>query len=312
MEHEVHSFGQFGTIDLISSFFASRHRFGRYLLFMYVFAWACLTELRQRGARLYLSLVVLIGILISGSREALVLFLFFHALVYGIKSGIKLLAYVGVISVIALALVFQFSSGYTDPDSINLLLRVRFFISSSEDWLNRTETMFLTGVLYFFSFETGVLEWIAGNGIGTYGQETRLMTDDRMVASVALPPGLAWIVGVTDSGLVKIAMEMGVLGLLAFALLQANILGHGGFLFTRGRKDPFYIASFLAVTIWLVLALKGRSMFSDQMANGFYWFYVGVLVRRYAVLRHKTRVADTVEKAAPFRALPGSVGSEGK
>ncbi len=277
-EHVIHSFG-LANVELISSFFAGSKRWARYLLFLYPFVWAYFTAVGKRGAVLYFSGVVLFGLFISGSREGLVLFLFFHAARYAISNIGRLVAYAGVVGMVVLLILAVYPTSYPGRGDEGLLLRARFYLSVPEDWIYRARYMFgAPADLILTGGETGSL--LTGNGVGSYGQETRLLATRR-----ELPIGIpSWA---RDAGLLKIIGELGIPGLIAFIMLQAAILRYGRMLRT-GRNDPFFIAAFLSAVIWLVLFLKSHPTLSDQMVNAFYWFYVGVLIHRGALARRLT------------------------
>lgn len=272
MGHAFHSFG-YSTVELSSSFFATSKRFGRYLLFMYPFVWAYLSSMHKRRESLYLFLIFSTGLVMSGSREAMALFLFFHAAIYAATKVRKLLGYAVVLGIVVLAILMIYPSSYPEAEARGLFFRLRFFISSPGDWISRVNYMIAEPIKAVLSGEGG---WtlVAGRGVGTYGQELQLLNIDPTLLIAGAGRGVA------DSGIVKILTELGALGLLAFVMLQGSILSYARFLRPKGHVDPFFLAALLGAFMWVILFLKGHPVISDQMMNFFYWFYVGLLVSR--------------------------------
>ncbi|MGY4706898.1 hypothetical protein ACVNPS_03970 [Candidatus Bipolaricaulota sp. J31] len=282
--HMIHSFG-FTTIELTSSFFASSKRWARCLLFLYLFAWAYLA-VSKRHTPLYLSFVVFLGLFLSGSREGLVMFVVFHMLKYAFREPRKGLMYATILSILSISILISYPSSYPEAEEKGILLRLRFFLSTSEDWLFRAAYMFRAPVKLVLTGGEGI-NLLTGNGLGSYGQETRLL------GVRPEPPG--WIPAwARDAGLIKIIVELGIVGLVIFIMLQVAILSYVRL--KKARCDPLFLAAFSSVVIWLVFFLKGHPIMSDQMTNIFYWFNVGILIQRGALTRQSHSQALALKK----------------
>jgi len=303
--HLIHSFG-FMNVELIPSFFASAKRWARYLVFLYPFAWACLIVAGRYKIAFILSILTFIGIFISGSREGLIMFLFFQVAQYMITKSYQFIAdlkrimffffratqymitkpykFIPCVTAILWALfLITLVNPYLylvdkakEKAKEKLQYRIQFSLSTPEDWIFRFNYMFFQPLVIITE---GRPEVFTGLGIGSYGQETKLLKKKLY---------FPWIPEVArDAGLVKIIVELGIFGLLAFLMLQFSILSYLRYL-PKAKNDPLFIASSLVIIIWLILFLKAHTVLSDLMLNIFYWYYFGILVYRVQLFKKHT------------------------
>jgi len=284
MEHAAHSYGS-TEITLSSSFFASSKRWARYLLFMYLFAWAHYTATSRKWYRLFLSTAVFSGLLISGSRESIVLFMLFHGMQSLMNDVRKFLVGVSLIIAFVIIILTLLPSAYHDDGDRGLLLRGRFFVSSLDDWTYRFKYMFVDPSLTLLSNRMETV--LAGYGIGYYGQATQLSSEEREWEALAWLPQ-----GAEDAGLVKIIIEMGIVGVVVFLWWHLSLLSYLR-LGRRAFDDPFFFAAIVATTSWFVFFLKSHPTIDDQMTSSFYWFYVGMLIGR-TVLSDQRGMQDSI------------------
>ena len=264
----IHSYGDV-NIDTVSSFFSSSKRYGRFLLFLYIFYSGI--ALKFKNFNKYVVIVYFIGFALSGSREALTLFI--------ILNFIYLLKYTSFkTKVITLSVsgLFLFTSFLTINLSEDLSNRLGFLLPSYEEYAERIEGFFpiIHANLSNEHFFTGI-------GLGKFGQESQInkyiyresfkmkdkffnisYEDDRLGAT-------------NDYGLTKIFIELGIFGLLFYLLYLFSILK----LFFKKifSKDALTVAFSFYLITWLIIFLKSHSLLSDIFFSSILFFIIGFL-----------------------------------
>jgi len=292
LEHEYRSFYS-SQIDLISSVFSSSKKYGRFMFF--VMALYFLSRSLQGKSFGLAGIYLLASILISGSREALVIAILFLVLAIGIggeqlkqkshrtlklNRALKLL-----ISVTFLALTLTTLAPFSD--------RLQYFLAA-DDSLN-----FIRRIVQFlplFAINTDPRVLLSGIGAARYGQESQLvpelranvegMTDslfgsDLVIGSEAL--------AFSDSGLTKIIIELGIGGLLVWMLLLF-------FMFYRvlpailgNHRSVFQYSLAYMLFAWLVFFLKAHPVLSDFLMSSLFYLLLGGFVFAYKTNNSKRR-----------------------
>lgn len=258
-EHAVHSWG-YENVDLISSVFASSKRLGRFLLLTYPLLWLYFEHGKNRRMQTLSFFIIGAGCFVSGSREALLLFLFMNLMLA--RSRVLIIKLAFVLTCVCAVVLFL-------PQFEDINRRLDFSLDTSENWLFRIQYMTVYPLIKYY--DQLPVELYLGIGAGCYGKPLRLigMEPDSLLPPV---PG-----AVMDSGLFKIIVEMGVGGLLAFAGLYGYLLlkAISG---VRKKGSPLEAASGASIIVFLILLLKAHTMFDDLMAHSYFWFYVGGLI----------------------------------
>ena len=261
-EHPVHSWG-LTNVRLTSATFASSKRFGRFLLFTFPLVWAYLKRSKNAKTRIVTSLLYLLGASVSGSREAVWLLILMILLLEGWRK-----TFTGIsIAVISFGFLLTMLFGVN-----GILQRLSFMLSTPQDWLDRIIYMFLSVPRLMFEGGIFVDVYLFGHGAGRGGQASRLVA--QQISPVIVEGG------VRDAGLYKIFFDLGIIGLALFVFLLGYLVIKAWPLRSELRADPFYLASGVAVIMWIFLFFKAHTTISDQMLNIFFWSYVGVLMAK--------------------------------
>jgi hypothetical protein len=268
VEHASHTWGR-DEVTLNSSVFASSKRYGRYLVMIYPLLWAYLKRRNKRTiARQALALLFVLGCFVSGSREALAILLIIELLTEEWQSSLHRIFMIIVLLVLFLPTLLN---------SDTLRQRVEFTLSNPDDVLSRFGYMTLSSLITSpEDAPVSTSKYIWGIGASRSGQPLQLVTD-----SGSLIPGYIYNGGLADSGLHKILLELGFIGLALFVMLQGYLLYQALVLRQALQRDPYYLASRVAIVAWMIFFLKGGGiMISDQMMQIIFWFYVGILMAR--------------------------------
>lgn len=282
LEHAVHSYGV-SEITLSASVFASSKRFARFLLLMYFLIWMIK---KVRNETIYpISILYFAGIFLSGSREAMLLFILFHLGSFLIVSGMR---HQILKTVIYATGITCFMAVFMLTLSESVLERLSFFLSLKElgQYVNR--------VFAFFPFIYLDLDFshiFTGIGVGKYGQEVGIDPALKHSTDMLIPQAFSvgeYVAGapliVTDSGLTKIIMEFGILGSLIYIPFFIYISRTVKDIWRFG-SDPRVYATGCLVLCWFILFLKAHTMVSDIFNSAVFYFAVGILA--YTVEKNK-------------------------
>lgn len=278
LEHEIHSFGT-SEISLHSSVFVSSKKYARYLLFTFVL----LSIVRnQLGLKMGLiTPVFLLGVLISGSRESFVLAFIFIVLVF-LRRRSKVKFKGRVIPQKVKEITFFTLALSLITVLVQFVERFQFIIATDDS------LSYVRRVLQFFPFLW--IDWTnpevwTGLGPGSYGQETKLIPGirDRLegsaeaVFSQSLSIGASLITFV-DSGLTRIVMELGFLGIMSYVILIVMI-SKLAWKCLSGRVSDIYFALSCLSIFWVVLFLKAHQVLADIFISMIFYFSLGLLFK---------------------------------
>lgn len=278
MGHPVHSFGNY-LIELVPATFASSKRYGRFLFLMYPFLYgfACMCR-GKKILRIGLFILFFVAAVISGSKEIVVIIILYHFyfLVVRIDSNIK--KYALLMGIASVVIVAWFTILNFDNSEINESnYRILGILSNQDDWMYRLK-IYTYGALDDVKNVYSSQELMRGSGVGTYGQETRLIGESEYVRTL----GLSRDAG--DAGLTKLLVELGVWGAIFYLCCYLSLL----FVLWRysqsiGNKRMREIAlSILFIPIgWLILYFKAHTLLSDGMVSFGLWFSCGVIIALY-------------------------------
>lgn len=293
-EHAVHTWED-TEVELVSSLFASSKRYARFLLLTYPLLWASLSLWGKPKYKTVLTVVFLTGMFTSGSREGIVLLLVTDF----IFERWKAITLRVVPPLVALALLIPALS------SSDLSERVRFSMSTGEDWVGRARYISLIP-LFETRADVGIGIWLFGIGAGHSGQPTQLLSAEGRPSSF-LESDLDSLEGTDDTGFYKILTDLGLIGVAAFLFLQFSLLRIAWPFLRRRLDDPFGTAAAAALIVWLVVFSKSHSIQSDIMAHSFLWFYSGMIIARHQYLVSKT-VPHTPRQPVQAVIAPAEIG----
>ncbi len=264
----LHSYGDV-NIDTVSSFFSSSKRYGRFLLFLYIFYSGI--ALKFKNFNKYIVIAYFIGFALSGSREAFTLFI--------ILNFIYLLKYTSFkTKVISLSVsgLFLFTSLITINLSEDVSNRLGFLMPTYEEYVERLEGFFpiIHANLNNRHFFTGI-------GLGKFGQESQINRDIYM-KSFKMKDKFFNIsyeddrLGATnDYGLAKIFIELGFFGVLFYLLFFFAIFKLS--IKKIFSKDALTVAFSFYIFAWIIIFLKSHSLLSDIFFSSIIFFIIGFL-----------------------------------
>lgn len=298
LEHEIHSFYT-SEISLVSSCFVSSKKFARFVIFMFVLIWTVRTKLNKRVS--YLSSLMILTVIISGSREGFILALVFlvvanstrmHRLSLGkrkisnglIKGTAALSLFVAFSFLILFTERFQFL--FSTDDSLGIVVRIMQFMPFI--WVDWSESQIWTGI-----------------GPGSYGHETKLMPEIREKLDGAMLGLFASdvrvgqsILAFADSGLTRVIVELGVLGLLAFVFYMLFVWF--GIILKISRMNTLLIGFGFIVIFWLIFFLKAHPVIGDSFLSLVMYFAIGAFIffrrKENLILFSKTAGSSGVER----------------
>jgi hypothetical protein len=251
---------------LTTSFFAGSKRYASFLLLSYLVVWGILKD--QGKSVRFISIVVLVGLVIGGARDALWLFLFFHVCnLFFNKPFVFFIALAGFI-----VMSFAMSQVYEDH------IWVRFLLGADDNLLGRLRLLFPIANINFDSPYA-----IFGIGPGHYGAEATLIpkiyqTNEIIVSSLYkdLNP-LFGLFGFDDAGLVKIHIELGLPGLFVYgSLIVVAVIIAIHTTFTTKSKLSISLAYY--VLIYILLCLKSHQFISNIFMASVFYFAMGHLL----------------------------------
>jgi hypothetical protein len=278
MEHDHHSFFD-SKIDLISSVFASSKKYSRFMLFVMILYWV--SRALQNKSFGLIGIYFFVAIFISGSRDSMVLATLFLLLTLRYKS-VKLKNKITFIPKISLGLRLLITVPpmivtvyYIAPYSEHL----QFFLAMDDqlDFLRRAAQFFP-----FFAINTDHSELLFGVGAARYGQEAQLIPElyernESILNSLLSNNVIFFAENLTfvDSGLTKIAIEFGIIGILVWLLpllflVRVVVPALFG---DRVRVTSFALAYMLLS--WYIYFLKSHSILSDLFMSALFYLLLG-------------------------------------
>jgi len=288
MDSNVHSFGTF-EFRLIPSTFASSKRFGRFLVIVYPTLYGLALYLgKGRPMRLGFFLLFLSAAVISGSRDTIMLLILFHIVLYLLLAP-NLLRKAGLLVLIASAAILVWNTvlNFDQTSLTEENYRVRSLLSSRSDWTQRVR-WYLLDPMTALREQYSASELLWGTGAGTYGAETGLLGDLNYARTLGLSRAVGSegeegmnTYGVTDAGLSRLVVELGVPGLAAFVAFYSSLvfaLWRRTIAIRRDRRYPLAAALLFVPIAWLTLGAKAHNVLSDGMALFGVWFVVGILL----------------------------------
>ena len=264
----LHSYGDV-NIDTVSSFFSSSKRYGRFLLFLYIFYSGI--ALKFKNLNKYAVIVYFIGFALSGSREALTLFVILNFIYL-----LKFTSFKTKVITFFVSGLFLFTSFLTINLSEDLSNRLGFLMPSYEEYAERIE-----GFFPFIHTNLNNEHFFTGIGLGKFGQESQINSDiyekslkmkDKFFNMSYEDDSLG---ATNDYGLTKIFVELGIFGLLFYLLYFLSILH----LFVKKifSKDAMTVAFSFYLITWLIIFLKSHSLLSDIFFSSIIFFTIGFL-----------------------------------
>lgn len=242
IEHTFRSFGR-DEINLFSGPFSSSKKCSRFLLISFCFYYYVARP------RLLLVSFVFIAVVLTGSRESIILFIAFMFL-FTFRRNIK--TYIYLSPLIALGVI---GGLVALQDQSNILFRFALSAFDIELIFQRVVQVFPPNIL---NVENHYI--LFGHGPGVYGQETKFIPGSRdLIAAYVSLSDLEILSGgfsYGDSGLLKVVIEIGVFG-LSFLILLLTI-SISSFL-----RDGQYFFIFL-ITLLAFLFFKAHPILNDS------------------------------------------------
>ena len=268
-EHESRSYLD-ESISLFSSVFFSSKKFLRFLLLLTLLIW--ITQSLRSKSNWVLFLTAFVSLL-SGTRDVTVLICAFIVIIYFRNIYIVrlsnntlmsanifrffILIFLSLFLIVGLIFISQLRYLLTVDDPIQLVIRVlAFFPFLFVDWSNL----------------------IIGIGPGSYGQESVFlniaMTDSELgfVSDISVG-GLK--LSFLDSGLTKIMIDLGLMGIVSYLFLFLFILKK--FLISIFEDSKIQLGIGFFLISWAVLFFKSHTIITDTLLCAFFYFLCGIL-----------------------------------
>jgi len=275
MDHQVHSYGHY-NYDLVPATFASSRRFGRFLFLIYPIVYSIsLYKQKSMLYRIALSALFIAAAIISGSREVLVLYLLFHGMLLILRTRSHLIRSIMCVILVLLGIILWITVlNFAHSEITEKNYRFKAILSSQEDWRFRFQ-IYLVKPISELERDYSDSGLLLGSGVGTYGQEMRIIGDSENSESMSLkkPRG--------DSGITKLITELGLFGAIYFVFMWGFILFELWRIVWRLRKRAVYPLALGMMFIpigWLILIIKAHTTLSDGMMSFGLWMSVGVLL----------------------------------
>lgn len=267
-EHAVHSYED-ESISLTSSFFASGKKFGRFLVLLFLIYSGVRVNLNKKKA-IFIFILFLIGLVSSGSRESIYAFIFINVISFlrfsNIRSVFNFLFY----SFLCFLFLIFFE---LNSDSIT---RLNFLLALGEDFGDRFIGLFPLSIINVSNDHI-----FFGIGLGKYGQEAILVQSisDLGERYLSLFFDNNYSNVISDSGIVKIIIETGLIGLFVFAFLICCMLYFAFMIFIKilNKSDRIIFNMCLYVLLWTFFFLKAHSIISDIFLTFHLFFAIGYL-----------------------------------
>jgi hypothetical protein len=275
--HAMHSFN--GTPqELVSSFFASSSRFSMFLLIAYLFIWG---EKKWQGKPVLLLFVLfLVGFIMAGNRTGFFIFILFNIIValYFYKRRLLVFIFISAFSGSVYYLIDSIVA-VEDAATVNsdLSVRMDYMIDDFSEYVKRVDQ-----ALPISRIKTENNNLFFGMGLGKYGQEARLSPS---IESEANDLYLSFFEDKNqypshDSGLVKLMIEIGLIGVLLFCLFFGAVIINSFIAIARGARcnDYFTFAIGWFPIFWLSLFLKGHPVISDIFTSSVLYMSIGFIL----------------------------------
>jgi hypothetical protein len=274
----THGYGE-ELFQLSTSFFAGSKRYASFLLLSYLLLWGSFKD--QKLKIILLFIIVLVGLLVGGARDSLWMFLFFHV-VYILSNKSRFLAFLpfGVVSL----LILSMGVGFSDFD---FGLRLKFLVASEDDLLGRFLMLF---PFLKINFDSELL--FTGIGLGRYGAESLLDPSISQLSKMYLHSMLYKYeffnnaLGFDDSGLTKIYIELGIIGLVAYLSLLLSAI-YVALRSMRGNVSHLSFALSYYVLVYIVLGLKAHQFISNIFMTSLFYFSLGYLIFNWSITRSR-------------------------
>ena len=280
----AHSWTPGEFIDLKTSFFSTSKRYGRYLIMIYPFVWAHINNRRQTGLHWFAFSFFMLGAIISGAREAVALLVLEELILGGVIIGTLRQG-------LALVLIFLLLIPVLSNEDI--VTRLEFSASRRADWETRISRMVI-GPFALEEMNISTQEFWLGIGAGKHGSGNMLFesSDPELERFKVTSEGETF--DAVDSGLYKIQVELGLIGVVLFVYLVGALLWVINPWRSIIRNNFYCQAASVGIMAWLILFFKGHSTITDLMLWTFFWGYVAIIFSEY----HKQRSVTLVER--PF------------
>lgn len=304
-DHKTHSFEK-GEQLLSSSFFATSARFAVFLLGSYLLLWSFAKE--QGRPVWYVNALALGGLYVSGSRTAFTLFMVFSGLSFVLfrkrdrgppsKQAVAGALSLGAAAVVVLVFWGDITRTFTAPGDYDYRTRSDYLLQGRDEYVDRSR-MALSPL--FIKPDNPDLAF--GVGVGTYGQETfavPLLNEAKYILVIRFfyeKPGLP----LADSGLTKVMIELGIVGLLVVSMFFLIIVFFSAACIWRSalRGDAFGFAFGFFPLIWVLLFMKGHQTMADLGGQAFFYLSVGFVaaVTREHAIQPEPRRLPSLEGA---------------
>lgn len=278
-EHAIHSYED-QSISLTSSFFASGKKLGRFLIFLYLVFMGLRFNLKKKY-NILVFILFLVGLVSSGSREAVYAFLFINVITFLKFSNIKSIINLTLYSFFSLLFFLFFE---LNSDSIT---RLNFLLATDEDFGERLIGLFPLSLINLDNNSV-----FFGIGLGKYGQEAILVQSisdlGEKYLSVFFVSNYSNVI--SDSGIVKVVIETGIIGFLFFGLLICGIIYFTLLILIKVlyNSDRIIFNMCLYILLWFFFFLKAHSILSDIFLTFNFFFALGYIAtfKRNSVLKY--------------------------
>jgi hypothetical protein len=268
-EHAVHSWGDDVSVTLASGTFASSKRFGKFLLFSYIIIIAIRQSYDIKGKKIFL--LFFVGIIISASREALMLFFLVNLLILWKNK----LSYYLIVAIFLSSIISYYMISLSDQTH-NLFT---FYLSTPEDLIHRIQLLFP-----IFNIDFSNEHIYLGLGLGKYGQDTVLSPSileySKNLVDQMFYNGYYFV----DSGMTKIFIEFGIF-FGGFILVFYIYIIY--FEFKISSKNSNFKYLWLISFVWLIMYFKLHSTMNDIYLSYIYFTVLGFLITQYKIQRQK-------------------------
>jgi len=268
----THNYGD-ELLSLTTSFFASSKRFASFLLFSYLIVWGIA---RNNGYKMKsFSIIVLLGLVIGGARDSLWLFIGFHLIYYGRDAFSSRKSLYIIFSIFLPGIIFAY-----------LLYSGLFDAGTRWKFLFATEDMLWGRIILLFPFLD--IDWsnphlLTGLGLGRYGQETVLLpsyTETGRHMSYTFFHSRDFFnraISYADSGLTKITIELGIIGLTIFSTFAvATISAASKAIFRQQNNNLLFSLGFYTLA-WLFYILKAHVFMGNMMMASLFYLSLGYI-----------------------------------
>jgi len=281
----THNYGD-ELLSLTTSFFASSKRYASFLFFSYLIVWG-IAKNNRYNIKVF-SIVIFIGLIMGGARDSLWLFVGFHLVYYGVRAFSSRRSLYTISSILL-------------PGMIVAILLHNGLLDAGARWnfLFATEDMLWGRLILLFPYFD--VNWsnphlLTGLGLGRYGQETALLPG-YIEASKQMSytffhsreffnPAISY----ADSGLAKITIELGIVGLTVFSVFALTAISMTLTVLLRPQQNCLLFSLGFYVLSWLFFILKAHVFFGNMMMSSLFYLSLGYI--SYTIVNskiHKTQ-----------------------